>query len=72
MNDMKDLTLVVGVLLLTVVLLLVTPVVFIWSVNLLFGTGIQYDTKSILAAWCLLFIVRLVTRTEVKRETLPR
>lgn len=69
---MKDLILVVGIFLLLGVLLLVTPLMFLWSVNSLFGLGIPYTLHSFLAAWVLLFVIRVVTRTEVKNEALSR
>lgn len=69
---MKDLILVVGILLLVVVLLAITPLAFLWSVNTLFGASIPYTTQSFLAAWVLLFVIRIVTRAEVKNEALSR
>jgi hypothetical protein len=69
---MKDLLFVVGMMLLVVVLLAVTPLAFLWSVNSLFGTGIPYNLHSFLAAWILLTVIRIVTRTEVKNEALRR
>lgn len=69
---MKDLAIVLGFLLLVVVLLAVTPLAFIWSVNVLFGAGIPFGVRSFVAAWVLLSVVRLVTRTEVKHEALRR
>lgn len=64
---MKDIAIVLGFLLLVVVLLAVTPLAFLWSVNSLFGLSIPYTLHSFLAAWVLLSVVRLVTRTEVKK-----
>jgi hypothetical protein len=69
---MKDLLFVAGILLLVVVLLAVTPLAFLWSVNSLFGTGIPYSLHSFLAAWMLLTVIRIVTRTEVNNEALRR
>jgi len=69
---MKDFLVVVGVLVLAAVLLALTPMVFLWSVNSLFGLSIPYNLRSFLAAWALLFVIRVVTRTEVNRETLRR
>jgi hypothetical protein len=63
---MKDFIFVSGILVLTVILLLVLPVAFLWSVNSLFGTGIPYTFRHLLAAWVLLFVFRVATRTEVK------
>lgn len=61
---MKEFIFVVGVLLLVLVLLAVTPLAFIWSVNSLFGLSIPYTLHSFLAAWLLLGVIRLVTRNE--------
>lgn len=69
---MKDFIFVVGILILVVVLLAITPIVFLWSVNTLFGLSIPYTLHSFLAAWALLFVIRVVTRTEVKNEALSR
>lgn len=65
---MKDLTLVVGVIMLTVFLLFATPMAFIWGVNTLFGLSIPYDLKHLFAAWVVLFATRIVTRTEVQKK----
>lgn len=67
---MKNLLIVVGMILLVWVILFITPLAFIWSVNTLFGLSIPYTSKYFLAAWLLLGVIRLVTRTE--RETLRR
>lgn len=61
---------VLGVAVLLLVLLSVMPLLFLWSVNSLFGLTIPYNLHSMLAAWALLFVLRIVTRTEV--ETLRR
>jgi hypothetical protein len=64
---MKDLLFVISIFLIVAILLAITPVAFIWGVNTLFGQSIPYDLKSIFAAWVLLFVVRIVTRTEVEK-----
>ena len=69
---MKELFLVVFVFLALLVCLLVLPAAFLWSVNSLFGTGIPYNFRHLLVAWVLLFVFRIVTRTEVDREALRR
>ena len=69
---MKDLIFVIGILLLVVVLLAIMPLAFLWSINSLFGLSIPYTFHSFLAAWVLLFVIRVVTRTEVKNEALSR
>jgi hypothetical protein len=69
---MKDLLFVVGIMALVVILLAVTPLAFLWSVNSLFGTSIPYTLYSFLAAWVLLTVIRIATRTEVKNETFRR
>lgn len=65
---MKDFVFVVTILLLVVVLLAIAPLAFLWSVNSLFGAGIPYNFNSLIAAWVLLAVLRLVTRSEVKHE----
>ena len=65
---MKDISIVVLVLAATVALLLLAPFLLLWSVNTLFGSGIPYDAKHIVAAWVLLFVIRLATRAEVKKK----
>ena len=65
---MKDSVVVLLVLAATFLLLLATPVLLVWSANTLFGTGIPYDAKHLFAAWVLLFVIRFVTRTEVKKD----
>lgn len=69
---MKELFLVVFVILALLVCLFVLPAAFLWSVNSLFATGIPFTFRHLLAAWVLLFVIRIVTRTEVDRETLRR
>lgn len=69
---MRDLFLVVFILALVVVLLAVTPLAFLWSVNSLFGLSIPYSLKSVFAAWVLLFVVRIVARTQVDHEAFRR
>lgn len=64
---MKELAIVLGVFLFLVVLIAVTPLAFLWSVNGLFGLSIPYTFHSFLAAWVLLAVIRLVTRNEAKR-----
>lgn len=67
---MKEFVVVLFVAVMLLVLLSVTPLLFLWSVNSLFGLTIPYNFHSILAAWALLFVIRIVTRTEV--ETIRR
>ena len=63
---MKELFLVAFLVLAVILLLMVTPMAFIWSINSLFGLGIPYTIHSFLAAWVLLFVIRLVTRSNEK------
>ena len=65
---MQDIIFVLLVLVLGAILLVVTPVAFIWGVNTLFGQSIPYDLKSVFAAWVLLFVIRIVTRAEVETK----
>lgn len=65
---MKDIFIVVGFILLVIVLLAITPLAFLWSVNSLFGLTIPYTLHSFVAAWVLLSVIRLITRTEVKKN----
>jgi hypothetical protein len=65
---MKDFSFVVMVLMATVALLLLAPFLLLWSVNTLFGSVIPYDARHLVAAWVLLFVIRLATRTEVKKD----
>lgn len=67
---MRDFFFVLGILLLVVVLLAVTPLLFLWSVNSLFAAGIPYNFRHLFAAWVLLFVLRIVTR--VDHEALRR
>ena len=69
---MKETVQIVAILLLVLVLLAVMPVALVWSVNTLFGLSIPYNLKSIVAAWVLLFVIRVATRTEVNNEALRR
>ena len=69
---MKETVQIVAILLLVLVLLAVMPVALVWSVNTLFGLSIPYNLKSIAAAWVLLFVIRVATRTEVNNEALRR
>lgn len=69
---MKELFLVIFVVLALLVCLLVLPAAFLWSVNSLFATGIPYTFRHLFAAWVLLFVLRVVTRTEVDHEALRR
>lgn len=63
---MKELFLAAFLVLAVILLLMVTPMAFLWSVNSLFGLGIPYTLHSFLAAWVLLFVIRLVTRSNEK------
>lgn len=63
---MKEIIISALVLLSLLVLLAVTPLAFLWSVNSLFGLGIAYELKNVVAAWAFLFVIRLVTRTDEK------
>lgn len=63
---MKELFLAAFLVLAVILLLMVTPMAFLWSVNSLFGLGIPYTFHSFLAAWVLLFVIRLVTRSNEK------
>lgn len=65
---MKELVIVLMFLILIVTLLAIAPLAFLWSVNSLFGLAIPYTLHSFLAAWVLLAVVRLVTRTEVPKK----
>lgn len=68
---MKEFVLVLGVGILLLVLLSVTPLLFLWSVNSLFGLAIPYNFHSMLAALALLSVVRIVTLGKTN-ETLRR
>lgn len=63
---MKELFLAAFLVLAIILLLMVTPMAFLWSINSLFGLGIPYTIHSFLAAWILLFVIRLVTRSNEK------
>lgn len=63
---MKELFLAAFLVLAVILLLMVTPMAFLWSINSLFGLGIPYTIHSFLAAWVLLFVIRLVTRSNEK------
>lgn len=63
---MKELFLAAFLVLAVILLLMVTPMAFLWSINSLFGLGIPYTLHSFLAAWVLLFVIRLVTRSNEK------
>lgn len=41
------------------------PFLFIWSLNILFGMGIQYTFSNLIAGFVLLLIVSMITRIKV-------
>lgn len=69
---MKELFLFVLVFLALFVLLIAMPFAFLWSVNALFGLSIPFDLRHLFAAWVLLFVIRIATRTDVDHEALRR
>lgn len=65
---MKETTLALLLVLAAVLILLVTPLAFIWSVNSLFGSGIPYTPNSFLAAWTLLLVIQVVLRSSNEKS----
>lgn len=65
---MKELTF--GTILIAIIILLfmLTPLAFIWSVNTLFSLGIAYEIKNLIAAWLLLSVSKFVIHTQLPKK----
>lgn len=65
---MKELT--VGTILIAIMILLfmLTPLAFIWSVNTLFSLGIAYEIKNLIAAWLLLSVSKFVLQAQLPKK----
>lgn len=64
---MKEIALVIVLIL----LFMVTPFAFIWSVNTLFSLGIAYEIKNLIAAWLLLSVSKFILHADIKNGRKP-
>jgi hypothetical protein len=63
----KDATVVLPILILSLLLILFWPLAVIWSLNTLFDTGIPYSLRTWAATVVLVTIVRVSTLSPEKR-----
>lgn len=65
---MKELTFGTILIAIMILLFMLTPLAFIWSVNTLFSLGIAYEIKNLIAAWLLLSVSKFVLQAQLPKK----
>lgn len=65
---MKELTFGTILIAIMILLFMLTPLAFIWSVNTLFSLGIAYEIKNLIAAWLLLSVSKFVIHAQLPKK----
>lgn len=65
---MKEITVGTVLFVIFILLFMVTPLAFIWSVNTLFSLGISYEIKNLIAAWLLLSVSKFVLHAQLPEK----